>query len=46
MFIFIDTETTGARQEKRLYQLAYKTGTGEIVNKRSKPPIPIKIKGM
>ena len=46
MFIFLDTETTGAAQNDRLCQLAYKTEKGEIVNQLFKPPLPITIDAM
>ena len=46
MFIFLDTETTGTEKEDRLYQLAYKTEAGKIVNQLFKPPLPIKIDSM
>jgi exodeoxyribonuclease X len=46
MFIFLDTETTGAEKKDRLCQLAYKTEKGEIVNQLFKPPLPIAIEAM
>ncbi len=46
MFIFLDTETTGAAKNDRLCQLAYKTEKGEIVNQLFKPPLPITIDAM
>ncbi len=46
MFIFLDTETTGAGEKDRLCQLAYKLETGEIVNELFKPPLPIAIDAM
>ena len=46
MFIFLDTETTGAAEKDRLCQLAYKLETGEIVNELFKPPLPIAIDAM
>ena len=46
MFIFLDTETTGAGEKDRLCQLAYKTEKGEIVNQLFKPPLPIAIEAM
>jgi len=46
MFIFLDTETTGAGEKDRLCQLAYKLETGEIVNELFKPPQPISIDAM
>jgi len=46
LFIFLDTETTGTAEKDRLCQLAYKTETGEIVNKLFKPPLPIAIDAM
>ena len=46
MFIFLDTETTGATKNDRLCQLAYKTEKCEIVNELFKPPLPIAIGAM
>jgi len=46
MFIFLDTETTGAGEKDRLCQLAYKTEDGDIVNELFKPPLPISIDAM
>jgi exodeoxyribonuclease X len=46
VFIFLDTETTGAEEKDRLCQLAYKLETGEIVNELFKPPLPIAIDAM
>jgi len=46
LFIFLDTETTGAAEKDRLCQLAYKTEKGEIVNQLFKPPLPIAIDAM
>jgi exodeoxyribonuclease X len=46
LFIFLDTETTGAAKNDRLCQLAYKTEKGKIVNQLFKPPLPIAIDAM
>ena len=46
MFIFLDTETTGAEEKDRLCQIAYKTENGDIVNELFKPPLPIAIDSM
>ena len=46
MFIFLDTETTGAEEKDRLCQIAYKTENGDIVNELFKPPLPIAIDAM
>ncbi|MCP3940935.1 MAG: 3'-5' exonuclease, partial [Desulfobacteraceae bacterium] len=46
MYIYLDTETTGADEEDYLCQLAYKTNKGLEVNELFKPPVPIKFGAM
>jgi DNA polymerase III epsilon subunit-like protein len=45
--IFLDTETTDAKSDARLVQLAYKhADTGDVVNEMFKPPVDITLGAM
>jgi DNA polymerase III epsilon subunit-like protein len=46
MYIYLDTETTGAGPDDRLCQIAFKTGQGTIVNELFNPGKPIAIEAM
>ena len=46
MFIFLDTETTGAGPADRLCQIAFKTQEGITVNELFNPGMPISIDAM
>ncbi len=46
MFIFLDTETTGAGSEDRLCQIAFKIDAGKPINELFNPGMPISIEAM
>ena len=46
MFIFLDTETTGAGPSDRLCQIAFKAEEGTAVNELFNPGMPISIDAM
>jgi DNA polymerase III epsilon subunit-like protein len=46
MFIFLDTETTGAGPADRLCQIAFKTEKGTAVNELFNSGMPISIDAM
>jgi exodeoxyribonuclease X len=46
MFIFLDTETTGAGPEDRLCQIAFKAEDGKPIDALFNPGIPISIEAM